>query len=159
MSRNHLRTGFAGEQGGRAENAQPVSSPLIDNIIDVARTKSLSTSSHSENAGIQRTSRHAHAVDDNVLPLLRYRKTSIWLAACYLPFLILPWILTCIMVLRPPSLPSYYNQKGEYGDSIYLVMLFWMGFVRVLNAIANVLVVPITSALLAHGAVVYSQRP
>lgn len=102
----------------------------------------------------------ATKLDQNTTSIrpLRYRKRSLILLLCYLPFLIVPWVLTCIMAIRPPSLPSYYNQKGEYGANLYLVMLFWMGFIRVLNSIASLLTVPVVSALLAQGAVVFSQR-
>jgi hypothetical protein len=97
-------------------------------------------------------------LDAAALPVLRYRRTSLVLLACYVPFLVVPWILTCIMAYRPPSFSTYYNQRGSFCEKKYLAILFWPAFVRVLNAIASVLVVPITSALLAHGAVVYSQR-
>jgi len=89
---------------------------------------------------------------------LQYRKRSLVLLACYLPFLIIPWVLTCVMAIRPPGLPSYYNQKGEYGMKLYSVMIFWMGFIRVLNSIASVSTIPVVSALLAQGTVVYAQR-
>lgn len=91
-------------------------------------------------------------------PTLRYRRRSLCLLGCYLPCLIVPWALTCVLAIRPLSFHSYYNQMGQFGADTYLVILFWMGFVRVLNAIASVLTVPVTSALLAQGAVVYSQR-
>ena len=100
----------------------------------------------------------AKAARNSAVPPLRYRRTSIWLLACYLPFLILPWILTCIMAHRPPSFPSYYNQRGDYCGWTFVALLFWSAFVRVLNSIGSVLVITITSALLAHGAVVYTQR-
>lgn len=89
---------------------------------------------------------------------LRYYKRSLLLLLLYVPFLVVPWVLTRILVNRPLGLPSYYNQKGEYGTNIYQRMLFWMRFVNVLDAIASILTVPVISALLAHGAVVYSQR-
>lgn len=100
----------------------------------------------------------ARPVKEKALPILRYRKRSLCLLVCYLPFLILPWVLTCILAIRPPSLPSYYNQMGEYGANLYLVILFWMGLIRVFNAIASLMTVPVLSALLAQGAVVYTQR-
>ncbi len=75
-----------------------------------------------------------------------------------LPFLIVPWILTCILAVRPLGLLSYYNQAGQYSPSAYHAMRFWMGFVDVTSSIASLLTVPVTSALLAHGAVAYCQR-
>ena len=136
----------------------PVYQPVSEDTQTTQLPVASDTGSSPAQAHDAKLPRHARPVKGTAVPLLRYRKTSICLLACYLPFLILPWILTCIMALRPPNLPSYYNQKGEYGSNMWLVMLFWMAFVRVLNAIASVLVVPITSALLAQGAVVYTQR-
>ena len=102
--------------------------------------------------------RPARPVKATVLPTLRYRRRSICLLACYLPFLVVPWVLTCILAIRPPSLPSYYNQMGQYGSNLWLVILFWMELIRILNSIASLITVPILSALLAQGAVVYTQR-
>ena len=89
---------------------------------------------------------------------LRYQKRSLALLAVYLPFLIVPWILTCVLAVRPLGLLSYWNQAGQYSPGLYREMRFWARFVGVTDAIASVLTVPITSALLAHGAVAYCQR-
>ncbi|KAK3719604.1 hypothetical protein LTR37_004141 [Vermiconidia calcicola] len=62
------------------------------------------------------------------------------------------------MTRRPPNLSSYYDQTGRYGANLWSIMLFWTAFVRVLNAIASLATVPVISALLAQGAVVYCQR-
>jgi hypothetical protein len=91
-------------------------------------------------------------------PHLQYRKRSLVLLACYLPLLIVPWVLTNVMTIRPPNLPSYYNQKGDYDSKVYSGILFWMSFIRVLNSIASISTVPVVSTLLAQGAVVYTQR-
>ena len=137
----------------------------VDHIgpVDEDATRDTQTSPTAARHGSVKTSLSADKQEqdsngvDNI-PLLRYRRTALWLLLCYVPFLILPWILVNIMVDRPPNLPSYYNQRGEYGYWTVLGMVFWLVFVRVLNSIASVLVVPITSALLAQGAVVYTQR-
>jgi hypothetical protein len=115
-------------------------------------------SASSDEASASRSTNNVNLLDAPAIPVLRYRRTSLVLLACYVPFLVVPWILTCIMAYRPPSFSTYYNQRGSFCEKKYLAILFWPAFVRVLNAIASVLVVPITSALLAHGAVVYSQR-
>ena len=114
--------------------------------------------SSTEQQLVSETAKRSNVGEKSSTPLLRYRRTSVWLLACYLPFLILPWILTNIMAYRPPSLPSYNIQKPKHCFTRYLVVVFWFAFVRILNSIASVLVVPVTSALLAHGAVVFTQR-
>ncbi len=40
---------------------------------------------------------------------LRYQKRSLLLLAIYVPFLIVPWCLTCILAVQPLGLPSYYS--------------------------------------------------
>ena len=62
------------------------------------------------------------------------------------------------MTIRPPHLSSYYDQTGRYGANLWSIMLFWTALVRVLNAIGSLATVPVISALLAQGAVVYCQR-
>lgn len=62
------------------------------------------------------------------------------------------------MTKRPPHLSSYYDQTGRYGANLWSIMLFWTALVRVLNAIGSLATVPVISALLAQGAVVYCQR-
>ena len=129
--------------------------PVPREELDVSETKE---EAEREQATLTAIQTPAKPVKEVALPLLRYRKRSLCLLACYLPFLIVPWVLTCVMAIRPLSLPSYYNQKGEYGADLFWVMFLWLAFVRVLNAIASLLTFPVISALLAQGAVVYSQR-
>lgn len=172
MSYDRHTDDCSAQEPADSRRSRAPSSPLDDDLDRIAlvvedgdrdghtenRTVDTHDCSSTEQQLVSKPTQDAKAVKESVVPLLRYRRTSLWLLACYVPFLTLPWILTCIMANRPPSLPSYYNQKGEYCYKTYLVMLFWLAFVRIFNSIASVLVVPITSALLAHGAVVYTQR-
>ncbi|PLN80726.1 hypothetical protein BDW42DRAFT_201068 [Aspergillus taichungensis] len=89
---------------------------------------------------------------------LRRRMRALWLLLLYLPVLILPWILTCIMMFRPIMKPSYINQVGKYSVTDIYVMQRWNTATDILHNIASVLAVPIVSALLAYGAVIYTQR-
>ena len=91
-------------------------------------------------------------------PVLTYRLRSLYLLLCYLPFLIIPWVLHCILAVRPLSISSYLGQIEPIRTSDLPEMVFSMFAVRVLSSVSAVLAVPATSALLAHGAVVYSQR-
>lgn len=89
---------------------------------------------------------------------LEYRKKSVVLVALYVPILVLPWILTCVLAVRPLGAVSYLNQRQgltlKQLDQIELVN----DVSRVLNAIAAVATIPLVSALLAQAAVVYTQR-
>lgn len=89
---------------------------------------------------------------------LRYRKRALWIVGFYLPLLIVPWALTCVMMHRPVMLPSYISQKGAYSMRQIRQHEDWVTAVDVLNRIAAVLGVPVISAVLAQGAVVYAQR-
>lgn len=89
---------------------------------------------------------------------LRYRKRALWVVGFYLPLLIVSWILTCVMMYRPIMLPSYISQKGAYSMAQIRQHENWVAAVDVLNRIATVLGVPVVSAVLAQGAVVYAQK-
>lgn len=64
----------------------------------------------------------------------------------------------CILNKRPFTTPSYYYQKGGVPPREYIALTGVVAFVNVLRSISGVIVVPITSIILAHAAVVYSQR-
>ncbi|KAJ3538559.1 hypothetical protein NM208_g5864 [Fusarium decemcellulare] len=90
--------------------------------------------------------------------VLRYRRRSLWIFAFYLPLLILPWIFTCVLMFRPLNVPSYTEQRPKYTSKDVGDMERWRAAVDALTRIAGTLGIPIVSALLAHGAVVYTQR-
>lgn len=89
---------------------------------------------------------------------LRHRKRAIRLISLYLPVLVLPWIFTCIMMFRPIAKPSYINQIGKYSETDARHMERWHTAIDILNGIATVLAVPVCSALLAYGAIIYTQH-
>lgn len=88
-------------------------------------------------------------------PPLRYRKAPIWLAVVYLITLIVPWVLICVLDKQPLTAPSYYYQKSGVSKTALESTLV---FVSVLRAISAVIVVPVTSIILGHAAVTFSQR-
>ncbi|KAI0161798.1 hypothetical protein GGR52DRAFT_586027 [Hypoxylon sp. FL1284] len=87
-------------------------------------------------------------------PALRYRKTPIFLLLIYLPTLIVPWVLLCIMTKRPLGSSSYYDPTGAH----YISNAAGVFAADLLKSINAVLAVPIISTLLAHAAVVYATR-
>lgn len=95
---------------------------------------------------------------DDDAPLLRYRKRAIYLLIFYLPLLIIPWALTCILSVRPLNGKSYISQSGLSPQVLTSIAQCTVA-IAILNSTAGVVTVPITSALLAQAAVVYCQRP
>ncbi|KAF5984855.1 hypothetical protein FCOIX_2433 [Fusarium coicis] len=90
--------------------------------------------------------------------VIRYYKRSLWIFVFYLLVLVLPWIFTCVLMVRPFSKESYFNQAGLItpGD----VNNWHRSRVTLssLTALSGVIGLPIVSGLLARGAVVYTQR-
>ena len=89
---------------------------------------------------------------------LRYRKRSLWLLAFYVPMLIIPWVMTCVLAIRPVNRISYIDQSLHYTLSDLARILFGLAAVRVLNAIASLVTIPLIGALLAQAAVTHTQR-
>lgn len=101
--------------------------------------------------------------DDNDVrhPTLRYRRRTIYLLLFYVPLLIIPWILTCIVAGRPALNGVDASQYLPRTDSLANGAVSILGLVtaiRTLNSIASVATIPVISALLAQAAVVYTQR-
>lgn len=96
---------------------------------------------------------------------LRYRKQAIYLLAFYVPLLIVPWILTCILAGRPALNGAngtnngirYFPQTGLSPNGV-LSIFSWVAATRTLSSIASVATIPVVSALLAQAAVGYTQK-
>ncbi|KAF4437946.1 hypothetical protein FACUT_5292 [Fusarium acutatum] len=90
--------------------------------------------------------------------VIRYYRRSLWIFGFYLLILVLPWMFTCVLMVRPFNKESYFNQAGSItpGD----VNNWHRSRVALssLTALSSVIGLPIVSGLLAHGAVVYTQR-
>lgn len=76
----------------------------------------------------------------------------------YLPLLIVPWTLLCIMRYRPLSATIYVDNTGKNTPHDFQINERWQTAINVMNAIAAVLTVPVTSLLLAEAAVVWLQQ-
>ncbi|KAF4450603.1 hypothetical protein F53441_6264 [Fusarium austroafricanum] len=90
--------------------------------------------------------------------VLRYRRRSLWIFIVYLPILVVPWVITCILMNRPINKSSYTDPAGSITPRDVYLWNRWRIASRTLTAITGVIGIPIVSCLLAHGAVVYSQR-
>lgn len=107
--------------------------------------------------GSTRIDKILHEHSTRKLRALRYRTRALWLLVCYIPLLVVPWILTCILSRRPVTARSYINQQG-FSKADITSIRNWKRTVDVLNSIAGLVTIPLLSALLAQGAVVFTQR-
>ncbi|GKZ18939.1 hypothetical protein AbraIFM66951_001899 [Aspergillus brasiliensis] len=92
-----------------------------------------------------------------ILEPLRYRtKKSLCLLSFYVALLLAPWIMTCVMMVRPLD-AAFYTRFGQ-SASVVLNILVSLKIIRVLENVQAVLAIPIVSGFLARAAVVYTQR-
>ncbi|KAF5634569.1 hypothetical protein F52700_5762 [Fusarium sp. NRRL 52700] len=89
---------------------------------------------------------------------IRYHKRSLWIFGFYLLILVLPWIFTCVLMIRPIDKRSYFDQAGSITPGDVNNWHRSRVALRSLTALSSVIGLPIVSGLLAHGAVVYTQR-
>ncbi|VTT62530.1 unnamed protein product [Fusarium fujikuroi] len=90
--------------------------------------------------------------------VVRYYKRSLWIFGFHLLILVLPWIFTCVLMIRPINEESYFNQAGSITPGDVNNWHRSRVALRSLTALSSVVGLPIVSGLLAHGAVVYTQR-
>lgn len=92
----------------------------------------------------------------NERPLKR-RRLYCLLFAIYVPLLVVPWVLTCILNYKPLQVDSY-TDPDPYPQSSFDASQQAYEAVRILNSVAALLTVPVMSLMLALGAVVYTQQ-
>lgn len=90
--------------------------------------------------------------------LSRSSLLSLLLALVYLSFLIIPWVLTCIIALNPHVLIKYDRNYGYEAAEAYSLNHAILTAIEVLNTLALVLSLPILSFLLSRAAIGFSQR-
>jgi hypothetical protein len=88
---------------------------------------------------------------------LKYRKRAIILLVVYIPLILVPWILTCVIAVHPLHASTYFDQEGIPLKDVER-MRNWATAINVLMSIASLITIPIISALLAQAAVVFTQR-
>jgi hypothetical protein len=98
---------------------------------------------------------YQHGKDDQSKP--RSHKRALFILIAYIPFITIPWALTCVMAKRPLSLWSFDVQSGLSKEDITRID-GWMTAINVANSIASVITIPVLSALIAQAAAVYTQR-
>jgi len=87
----------------------------------------------------------------------KHFKHAMALLILYVPLVIVPWILTCMMAKRPFGAQSYYIQRG-FTDAEIDRANAWITAVNVLSSIGSLVTIPILSALIAQAAAVYSYK-
>ncbi|KAI9373941.1 hypothetical protein BJX61DRAFT_551929 [Aspergillus egyptiacus] len=97
--------------------------------------------------------------------MLHRSANALVLALFYAALMLPSWIITCILTSRPIPTDSYDSISGYHRTwpgpkqySLYLQNERWYHAARVLQSIASVLVLPLTSAVCASAAVIYMQR-
>jgi hypothetical protein len=93
------------------------------------------------------------------LPVLRRHKSTFLLTVFFLALLIVPWVVTCILTVRPVTgASSYVSQQGNLDEHVISTVASWYRAVQLLLMVGAVLTVPVLSAVLSHAAVVLVQR-
>lgn len=100
-----------------------------------------------------RTSPKTRAQDT---PILRYRHRAMGIIAFYIPILVVPWVLTCVLAYYPMDLPSYI--QTEFTESNISTQRRIANAIAVLSSFASIATIPLISALIVQAAVVYTQR-
>ncbi|EOA84807.1 hypothetical protein ACJQWK_07108 [Exserohilum turcicum] len=90
------------------------------------------------------------------VPTLRYRHRALWILAFYVPLLVVPWALTCVLTYHPVGLPSYV--QTVFTQSNLSTQRRVVDVLAVLNSVVSIVTIPLISALLAQAAVVFTQR-
>ncbi|KAI1084089.1 hypothetical protein F5B20DRAFT_526672 [Whalleya microplaca] len=92
--------------------------------------------------------------------VLRFHKTTAILLVFYIPLVVIPWVATCMLDVKPMTTAgsSYVEPRGTYSEDVLKAVGRWTRAIRILNTLAAALAVPVISAILSHAAVVYVQR-
>lgn len=90
--------------------------------------------------------------------LTRPSLVSLLLALVFLSFLIVPWVLTCIVALNPHVLLKYDRNYSYEPTEAYSLNYTILTAIDILNTLALVLSLPFFSFLLSRAAIGFSQR-
>ncbi|KAK2031862.1 hypothetical protein LX32DRAFT_612935 [Colletotrichum zoysiae] len=84
---------------------------------------------------------------------LRYARRPVYILAAYLFLLVVPWLCVCVVNRRTTSDPWGIIMRDDLAS-----YRRWLGAASFLGTVAAVAALPCVAALLAYGAVVFSQR-
>ncbi|WQF76231.1 hypothetical protein CDEST_01245 [Colletotrichum destructivum] len=84
---------------------------------------------------------------------LRYARRPVYIVAAYLLLLVVPWLCVCVVNRRTTADPWGIIMQSDLDN-----YRRWLGVASFLGTVAAVVALPCVAALLAYGAVVFSQR-
>ncbi|KAJ0158380.1 hypothetical protein CTA2_11698 [Colletotrichum tanaceti] len=84
---------------------------------------------------------------------LRYARRPVYIVAAYLVLLVVPWLCVCVINRRTTADPWGIIMQSDLDN-----YRRWLGLASFLGTVAAVVALPCVAALLAYGAVVFSQR-
>lgn len=92
--------------------------------------------------------------------LVRYHYSTLILLCLYIPLLIIPWVLICVLDVKPLTWygTNYASNQGEYTPDTIAWIPRWTRGTNILESIATALAVPVVSSVLKHAAVALVQR-
>ncbi|KAF9893791.1 hypothetical protein FE257_009961 [Aspergillus nanangensis] len=92
-------------------------------------------------------------------------KSALVLALLYAALVLAPWVITCLLANRPITTSGHYGDVDNYNrydaettQSPFKKNERWYHAAQVIQAIASVLALPLTSSICASAAVIYMQR-
>jgi hypothetical protein len=93
---------------------------------------------------------------------LYHSKIILVLVLFYAALAVIPWVITVILTFRPITTNRYgASASDSVGDGLHLQILVserWYHAMRIIQAVAAVLTIPVASAVCANAAVVFVQR-
>lgn len=92
--------------------------------------------------------------------LVRYHYSTLFILCIYIPLLIIPWVLICVLDVKPFTWygTNYASNHGEYTPDTIEWIPRWTRGTNILESIAVALAVPVVSTVLQHAAVAFVQR-
>lgn len=87
----------------------------------------------------------------------KYHKHALWILALYIPLVVIPWVLTCIIAIRPLGQSTYLKQSGFSSRELKRIR-GWVTAINVFNSIASLVTIPVLGAIIAQAAAVYAQN-
>ncbi len=89
---------------------------------------------------------------------LRRHKSALYIITVYSIVTVVTWTLTCVLSYKPISFATYYDETGRFSDEQYKENDRWRKFAKVMPSLLGAISIPVTSAICAKAAAVYSLR-
>ncbi|KAH8666548.1 hypothetical protein BX600DRAFT_461974 [Xylariales sp. PMI_506] len=91
--------------------------------------------------------------------VVRNHTSTFWLLFFFIPLLLIPWVVTCLLNFRPLlGASSYSANRGTVSESGAQSVSAWYRANQTLTMIAAIITIPVVAIVLSHAAVVMIQR-